>query len=209
VSDAAAKSVAQIQRHAESANRLVLRNLDTIKTWHGWEADAWGKIRRERAQRKKEAGRTRPYDPRLVVDECAVGPVGPSDSVPLTLTGQEPATNIQNGIGGDESGGAVGDAVIENVRESHLETKPIPVGGPEPGGSGGSTNTKTPCLSERERRAAWTEIKRREWIRSRDAKAAAVRERMARSDVGGMNGGAGSAPSTSGDTIAPHDVRGP
>jgi hypothetical protein len=205
VSDAEAKSVAQIQRHAESANHLVLRNLDTIKRWHRWEAEGWRKIRRERAQQKEEAGRTRPYDPRMVVDDqrkirgaegykgnleeglmryeaevgkqlwdfngkprhcdeessrgavpdyacCAAGEhrraadwssgverpgggtdtagkmnedavaeaeiqegatdfrqVGPSDSVPLTLTGQEPATNIQNGIRSDEAGEAVGD----------------------------------------------------------------------------------------------------
>jgi hypothetical protein len=35
----------------------------------------------------------------------------------VTLTGQEPATNIQNEIGGRETGEAVGDAVIEAVVE--------------------------------------------------------------------------------------------
>ena len=35
-----------------------------------------------------------------------------SDFVPLTLTGQEPETNIQNGIVGDEPSEAVGDAAM-------------------------------------------------------------------------------------------------
>ena len=69
VSEAEAKQVAQIQRHGESANRLVIRNLDTIKRWHRWKEEGWGKARRERLRLKEAARRGIMVDERFVVDE--------------------------------------------------------------------------------------------------------------------------------------------
>ena len=43
------------------------------------------------------------------------------DFVPLTLTGQEPATNMQNGIVGGEPIEALGDGAIENLEAGQLE----------------------------------------------------------------------------------------
>ncbi len=88
-----------------------------------------------------------------------------------------------------------------------LQTKPIPVGGAEAGGSGGSTTQPVArALTDYERRDAWKEIRRREWIRQRAEKEA--RERLARLNAGGMNAGAG-AGGAAGEGMAPQDVRGP
>ena len=86
-----------------------------------------------------------------------------------------------------------------------LETKPIPAGGAEGGGVGGSTKPEARPRTERERRDAWMEIARREWIRSRAEKEA--RERLAGLRTEGTN--AGATPSTSGETMGSQDVRGP
>ena len=69
VSDEEAKNVAQVQRHLESSNRLVVRNLDTIKRWHRWEEEAWGRARRERERLKADARRGIMHDERFVIDE--------------------------------------------------------------------------------------------------------------------------------------------
>ena len=69
VSNEEAKPVGQIQRHGESANRLVIRNLDTIKRWHRWKEEGWGKARRERRRLKESARRGIMLDERFVVDE--------------------------------------------------------------------------------------------------------------------------------------------
>ncbi len=69
VSDAEAKNVGQIQRHLESSNRLVIRNLETIKRWHRWEDDGWGKARREREKLREQARRGHMHDLRFVLDE--------------------------------------------------------------------------------------------------------------------------------------------
>jgi hypothetical protein len=65
-----------------------------------------------------------------------------------------------------------------------LETKPVSAGGPESSTIGESAEPITPCLNERERRAAWIEMRRQEWIRSRRLKLA-------------------------GEGVRPHDTRGP
>ena len=88
-----------------------------------------------------------------------------------------------------------------------LETKPIPAGGAEAGGAGGSTKPEARPLTERERRDAWIEIRRREWIRERAEKETRAREQRARLDAGVTD--AGTTSSTSGEAVPPHDVRGP
>ena len=62
--------------------------------------------------------------------------------------------------------------------------------------------------TERERRDAWMEIARREWIRSRAEKEARERERIARLNAGVANGGA-SAAEAAGGVMGSQDVRGP
>ena len=69
VSDEETKPIGQIQRHLESSNRLVIRNLDTIERWHRWDAAGWGKYRREQEKRRQEARRGLSPDPRLILDE--------------------------------------------------------------------------------------------------------------------------------------------
>ncbi len=69
VSEAEAKYVAQVQRHLESSNRLVIRNLDTIKRWHRLEEEGWYKVRRDRERRKELARRGIMDDERFVLDE--------------------------------------------------------------------------------------------------------------------------------------------
>ncbi len=69
VSDAEVKNVGQIERHLESSNRLVIRNLDTIKRWHRWDEEGWGKARRERLRLKEAAQRGIMVDERFVLDE--------------------------------------------------------------------------------------------------------------------------------------------
>ncbi len=69
VSNEETKPVGQIQRHLESSNRLVIRNLDTIKRWHRWEDEGWGKARREREKLKEQARRGQMSDLRFVLDE--------------------------------------------------------------------------------------------------------------------------------------------
>ncbi len=69
VSDAEVKNVGQIERHLESSNRLVIRNLDTIKRWHRWDEDGWEKVRRDRERRKALARRGIMHDERFVLDE--------------------------------------------------------------------------------------------------------------------------------------------
>ena len=69
VSDEETKPIGQIQRHLESSNRLVIRNLDTIERWHRWDAAGWGKYRREQEKRREEARRGLSPDPRLILDE--------------------------------------------------------------------------------------------------------------------------------------------
>ncbi len=104
------------------------------------------------------------------------------------------------------SGGSSG---LDNseTKPIFLETKPIPGGGPEAGGAGDSTKPEARPLTEGERRDAWKEIRRREWIRSRAEKEAREREQRARLDAGVPDAGATS--STSGEAMPPHDVRGP
>ena len=85
-------------------------------------------------------------------------------------------------------------------------TKPIPAGGAEGGGVGGSTTPEARPLTERERRDAWMEIARREWIRSRAEKEA--RERIARLNGGVASGGV-SAAEAAGGVMGSQDVRGP
>ena len=89
-----------------------------------------------------------------------------------------------------------------------LETKPIPAGGVEGGGVGGSTKPEARPLTERERRDAWMEVARREWIRSRAEKEARERERIARLNGGVASGGV-SAGGASGEVAGSQDVRGP
>ena len=69
LSNEEAKPVGQIQRHYESSNRLVNRNLDTIKRWHRWEEESWGKARRDRIRLKELARRGIMLDPRFVVND--------------------------------------------------------------------------------------------------------------------------------------------
>ena len=69
VSDEEAKPVGQIQRHLESSNRLVIRNLEAIKRWHRWDEDGWYKVRRDRERRKELARRGIMDDERFVLDE--------------------------------------------------------------------------------------------------------------------------------------------
>ena len=89
-----------------------------------------------------------------------------------------------------------------------LVTKPIPAGGAEGGGVGGSTKPEARPRTERERRDAWMEIARREWIRSRAEKEARERERLARLN-GGVASGGESAGGASGEVAGSQDVRGP
>ena len=69
VSEAEAKYVAQVQRHLESSNRLVIRNLDTIKRWQRWDDEGWNRVRRDRERRKELARRGIMDDERFVLDE--------------------------------------------------------------------------------------------------------------------------------------------
>ena len=89
-----------------------------------------------------------------------------------------------------------------------LVTKPIPAGGAEGGGVGGSTKPEARPRTERERRDAWMEIARREWIRSRAEKAAREGERIARLNGGVASGGV-SAAEAAGGVMGSQDVRGP
>ena len=88
-----------------------------------------------------------------------------------------------------------------------LETKPISAVREEAGGSGGSTAPQARPLTEREQWDAWTEIRRREWIRSRAEKEAREREQRAR--LGAAVTDAGETSSTLGDAVPPNNVRGP
>jgi hypothetical protein len=88
-----------------------------------------------------------------------------------------------------------------------LETKPIAAAGSEAGGAGDSTKPEARPLTERERRDAWIEIRRREWIRDRAEKEARARDQRARLGAGVT--GAGTTSSTSGEVVPPQDVRGP
>ena len=88
-----------------------------------------------------------------------------------------------------------------------LETKPIPAGGAEAGGAGGSTQPVGRALTEHERRDAWKEIRRREWLRARAEKEARERERLARLNSGVAR--LGETPAASGGAMPPQDVRGP
>ena len=67
-SDPESKTIAQIQRHRESANRLVLRNIDMIERARRNEAEGWGKARREREKLKEQARRGQMSDLRFVID---------------------------------------------------------------------------------------------------------------------------------------------
>ena len=88
-----------------------------------------------------------------------------------------------------------------------LGTKPVPGGGAEAGGDGGSAKPEARPLTERERRDAWIEVRRREWIRDRAEKEARAREQRARSGAGVTD--AGTTSTTSGEAVPPQDVRGP
>ncbi len=91
-----------------------------------------------------------------------------------------------------------------------LETKPIsipipiPEGGAEAGASGGSTQSVGRALTDYERRDAWKEVRRRQWIRERAEKEARERERLAR-----LNSGVRNAAAESGGAAGSQDVRGP
>ncbi len=63
------KTMAQIQRHRENANRLVVRNIEVIERARRYEAEGWGKARREREKLKEQARRGRMIDERFVIDE--------------------------------------------------------------------------------------------------------------------------------------------
>ncbi len=89
-----------------------------------------------------------------------------------------------------------------------LETKPIPAGGPEPSTIGESAEPRTPCLNERERRAAWIEMRRQEWIRSRAAKEARERKHASAVDAGTTHSGVGPG-DAAGEAVLPQDARGP
>ena len=104
------------------------------------------------------------------------------------------------------SGGSSGLDNLE-TKPIFLETKPISAGGSEAGGAGRSTKPEARTLTERERRDAWMERARREWIRSRAEKEARERERLARLNAGVASSGTTSSPS--GEAVRPHDVRGP
>jgi hypothetical protein len=101
------------------------------------------------------------------------------------------------------SGGSSGLDKLQT--EPILETKPIAAGGPDVGGPEGSTKPEARLLKERERRGAWMEIARQEWIRSRAEKEARMRERAARVAAGVANGGVDSG----GAAMPSQDVRGP
>ncbi len=92
-----------------------------------------------------------------------------------------------------------------------LETKPIPIpipeGGAEAGGCGGSTQAVGRALTDYERREAWKEVRRRQWIRERAEKEEREQERLARLNSGVAN--TGTTSSTAGEAAPPHDVRGP
>ena len=99
------------------------------------------------------------------------------------------------------SGGSSGLDNLE-TKPIFLETKPIPVGGSEAGGAGGSTQPVGRALTDFEQRAAWKEARRREWFRSRAE--ARERERLAR-----LNAGVASAGADPGGAAGSQDVRGP
>jgi hypothetical protein len=88
-----------------------------------------------------------------------------------------------------------------------LETKPNPAGGSEAGRAGGSAKPEARPPTERERRDAWIELRRREWIRERAEKETRAREHRARLDAGVTD--AGTTSSRPGEGGPPHDVRGP
>ncbi len=68
-SDEESKTMAQIQRHREKANRLVVRNIEMIERKRRYEAEGWGKARREREKLKEQARRGQMTDLRFVIDE--------------------------------------------------------------------------------------------------------------------------------------------
>ncbi len=68
-SEAQCKAVEQIRRHLQSANRLMLRNIDAIERARRKEAEGWYKVRRERERLKAEARRGHMSDLRFVIDE--------------------------------------------------------------------------------------------------------------------------------------------
>ena len=86
------------------------------------------------------------------------------------------------------------------------ETKPIPAGGAEAGGTGGLTKAEARPVTDGERRDAWREMRRREWFRSWAE--ARERERLGRLNGGVANGG-GSAAEAAGEVNGSQDVRGP
>ena len=58
-SDQETKTVAGVQRHSGSCNRLMLRNLDAIDKARRYEAEGWGKTRQERESRRQGARRSK------------------------------------------------------------------------------------------------------------------------------------------------------
>ena len=91
-----------------------------------------------------------------------------------------------------------------------LQTKPIPIpipeGGAEAGGVGGSTPSVGRALTDNDRRDAWKEARRREWHRARAEKE--ERERLVKLNSGVAGGGV-SAGDTAGEAMGSQDVRGP
>jgi hypothetical protein len=89
-----------------------------------------------------------------------------------------------------------------------LETKPVPAGGPERSTIGESAEPVTPCLNERERRAAWIEMMRQEWIRSRAAKETRPQKHASALDAGTTSAGVRPR-DAAGEAVVSQDGRGP
>ncbi len=69
-SDQETKTVAGVQRHSGSCNRLMLKNLDAIDKARRYEAEGWGKTRADRESRKDKARRSKAtWYSLLVADE--------------------------------------------------------------------------------------------------------------------------------------------
>ena len=130
-------------------------------------------------------------------DDCSSAPNEPNFSDDVCIAQRQDIIDVPA-----NSGGVSG---LDGCQAKPiLQTEPIPAGGAEAGASGGSTQPVGRPLTDSEKRDAWKEIMRREWIRRRAEK---ERERLAR-----LRAGVAIPETTSsraGEAVPPHDVRGP
>ena len=131
------------------------------------------------------------------VADCANAPNEPNSRDGAFIAQRQDIIEVPTNSGGDSG--------LDGCQAKPiLQTEPIPAGGVDASASGGSIQPVGRPLTDSEKRDAWKEIRRREWIRRR---AEQERERLARLKAGVAS--TGTTSSTSGEAVPPQDVRGP